>query len=57
MGDPFDHLARAVMALRPDLPATSLDEWLLTYWHRLTLPERAVAEAALAVHPDHIPEG
>lgn len=42
-------LARAMMAVRTDLPLLSLDEWLAEHHDRLTAPERRAASAILAL--------
>ena len=52
-----DELARAAMAIRPDLKQNmSLDEWLAEYSEQLSEREKAVAYAALNYHPDHNPD-
>lgn len=47
-----DALCQAMMALRPDLPSRSLDEWLLCHDSKLTEHEKAAAWSILALHPD-----
>jgi len=52
-----DELARAAMAIRPDLKqGMSLDDWLAEYAEQLTEREKAVAYAALNYHPDNNPD-
>lgn len=52
-----DELARAAMAIRPDLPQDrSLDEWIYEFGDKLTEREKAVADAALLYHPDYNPD-
>lgn len=52
-----DVLARAAMAIRPDLPQDqSLDEWLIEHGEKLTAVEYRVAKAALDYHPSNNPD-
>lgn len=49
-----DDLARAVMAIRPDLPQNrALDDWLVSHMADLAVDEYAAAKAVLDLHPDH----
>lgn len=48
-----DTLARALMSLRPDLRAMSLDEWICQHTDRLSESELRAANSILAMHPDY----
>lgn len=50
--DRADTLCRAFMALRPDLPEKSLDEWLLVHDGQLSDEEKTAGWSILALHPD-----
>lgn len=52
-----DALCAAFMAMRPDLPALSLDEWLVEHRGVLTPLEIIAGEAILKLHPDYRDEG
>ena len=45
----LDALATAMMATRPDLPAASLDEWLMANNASLSAAEANCADAILAL--------
>jgi hypothetical protein len=46
----LDLLAVAFVRTRPDLPAMSLDEWLIQHNDHLSPDERAAGHAILALH-------
>lgn len=47
-----DALCAALMAMRPDLPQKSLDEWLLCHDGHLSDAEKAAGWSIMALHPD-----